>query len=382
MSRSPFLAVVAAGAFALAGCSAGDGDRGSAIPPAGAETVGDVAAIIAHQPTDSQNTAAAIEAISVLGSRINALADASADDAESGVGGCRNGREFLAAGAESHSTETREFLDPGCTQIARDVLRAFALRGPANEVVDRTISLYGPHQATPIAIRRETSITAHATFDRWGFPVVRDGYAQTTFGGLWIGNLKLSAGSSQTLMPSARNRTGTFCEDSTGYTAAGIPLLDAAFGWEGGTFGTQATRADDGHGLVTLSTIQRGSTFVGPRGSLSIAAAPANHRCPANAPAFRLAGGDLGGAFAIPIRAVYRHGVLWDLTVSGATLADGYRLNARSVRTALGGHAVTGVLANGGVRVASLAADAFGNGTLTITSSGAQYRLIDWTIVR
>ena len=105
-------------------------------------------------------------------------------------------------------------------------------------------------------------------------------------------------------------------------------------------------------------------------------------RLPAALPAFPIGGGAPAGIFTIPIRATYRHGVLWNLSVNDASLAGGYRFAANTVRTGFDAPNVMGVLVNGGIRVASLAADAFGNGTLTITSTGAQYRLIDWTIVR
>ena len=64
MARSAIFAVVAAFAFALAACS-GAKHSAPAVPVIGAdgaETVGDAAAIAAHQPTDSANAAAAIGA--------------------------------------------------------------------------------------------------------------------------------------------------------------------------------------------------------------------------------------------------------------------------------------------------------------------------------
>jgi len=43
---------------------------------------------------------------------------------------------------------------------------------------------------------------------------------------------------------------------------------------------------------------------------------------------------------------------------------------------------IRGVLSNGRLQIATFVANAFGNGTLTIAGTGAQYRLVDWTVVR
>ncbi|MEO6836171.1 MAG: hypothetical protein ABI231_09755, partial [Candidatus Tumulicola sp.] len=75
---------------------------------------------------------------------------------------------------------------------------------------------------------------------------------------------------------------------------------------------------------------------------------------------------------------------LWDVTVTGVSLAGGYALSVATRRTgeALAGASVRGGLTNGRMQIATLIANAVGNGELTITSTGAQYPLIDWTVVR
>ena len=134
MCRVLVFAIAVIAGFSLAGCGLDSGQSGSAIPLAGPETVGDAAATIAHRPTDSQNTAAAIDAVGVLGSRLNALAESAGDpDDLSGGAICRDGTEFFAPARRIGGalTETRAFYDPACTQLARDAIRVVTSRGPA-----------------------------------------------------------------------------------------------------------------------------------------------------------------------------------------------------------------------------------------------------------
>jgi hypothetical protein len=387
MRRFPVLAIVAAAAFALAGCTGGDGQGGSAIPLGGAETVGDAAAIMAHRPTDTQTTATAIDAVGALGSRIAALSrTAGDDDAGHATGTCRDGRRFFAPDrrGDARSTETRDYFDSGCTQLARDTLRLYTLRGAAGEVVERAISLYERGRSSPVAVRRETSFVSNARFGRWGFPLARDGFAQTTASALWVGNRRQSTEGSGIVLLPGRGVTTGYCQDSAGYSTAGFPSLDATFGWEGGTLDSQisATRTTEGDGAITLASIEQGQTFVGPIGSLATVAQRHAGSCPAASAAYRLSGGEPAGVFIAPIRATYRDGRLRRLSVSGASFSGGYRLNAVTTTAGLETPRVTGTLSGRGFRVAEFETDAFGNGTLTIASTGAQYRLIDWTIVR
>ncbi|MEO6835171.1 MAG: hypothetical protein ABI231_04615, partial [Candidatus Tumulicola sp.] len=310
MTRPLISAMVAAFGFALAGCGGGFGHSGSTIPGVASETVGDAAALVAHRPTDSQNAAAAINAVSALGSRIKALAGdggSAGDDLtragppDSGRGACRGGLEFFAPGrgGDRRSTETRQFFDLGCTRLASDTTRIFRSTGPRSEAVERAIALYAPGRSTPLASRREASRISNATFGRWGFPLVSDGFSTTTTSELWISNQKQSRSKSEIVMlPSWRN-VNDFCQDSAGYSLTGIPSLDSTFGWNGGTTGAPlpATRTAGRPGLVTVSSTQRGDTFAGPIGSLSIVASTPNHICPVAAPAYALAGGAPAGAF-------------------------------------------------------------------------------------
>jgi hypothetical protein len=410
MARLAFFAITAASAIAFASCSSTSGGgnagrAGSAIPAFGAETVGDAAAIVTHQPTDSQNAAAAIAALDALGSRIGSLAsDEIASDPINPAssaravpdGSCEDSFEFFvrqprgdAAAQASPSTETREFFDPGCTQLARDAVRIVRSIGPTEEIVNRTIRLYAPAHSAPIATRFESSRISDARFGRWGFPLAGDGFSRTTSSALWISHRKQAVSSSKIVVLPSRTSASVYCEGSAGYSATGIPSLDATFGWEGGTLESpgspSSVRTDDGEGIVTTSSTQRGNIFIGPIGSLWLNAGRPASGCPAAARTQTVAGGTPAGVFAIPIHATFRRGTLSGLFVPGAAFGGGYALSAYTVGRAgedLGSVTIDGIVNDGRVEIATFEANPFGTGALTLTSTGAQYRLIDWTIVR
>lgn len=130
-------------------------------------------------------------------------------------------------------------------------------------------------------------------------------------------------------MPAGSSGTNGFCSDSAGFNATGFPSLHKTFGWQGGVAG--GTRTVNGDGSVTWQAVHAGSVFSGAIGSLSISAGSPNAQCPISTPEYSLAGG---------------------------TIADG------------------------GTQIASFDVDVFGDGTLTVTSSGVQYVIDDWHVVQ
>ncbi len=386
MARSRFFAIVAVCAFALAGCSSRGGYSGFSTSGNGLETVDDAAAIVAHRPTGSQYAAAAIGAVDSVGSLVKELADAGGSNAMGRD--CREGAEFLAPSrtGDPRSTETREFFDAGCTQLARDTVRTFAPLGTGTESEAVAVSIYARNTAAPLALRLESSRITGAKFDALGFPIVRDGFARATTRQLLVSNQRRSISSSQIVMMPARGDDGnSLCAGSAGYDATGIPSLDATFGWQGTTVDSpRSIRRDDRSGGVTVSTTRIGSAVAGPIGSLSFLAGAPRKACANAATAYALAGATAASAFTIPIRAVYRHGRLSSLTVFRASFSGGFTLDlasSKNLRNRTGTLAVSGLLTNGKTHVANLFSDAFGSGVLTITSTGAQYRLVDWTVV-
>jgi hypothetical protein len=96
------------------------------------------------------------------------------------------------------------------------------------------------------------------------------------------------------------------------------------------------------------------------------------------APMFSVHGATANNAFSIPITLTYRHGTLWNLSVSNARFAGGESLD---VAMSPGRPpSLAGVITRGNTELAKFDTNAYGKGTLTITSSGAQYAIADWIV--
>ena len=392
--RPPAFAFVTALGVLLAACSAGlGGPGGAAMPYSGADgvqTVGDAAAIVAHHPTGSQNAAVAIAVTDAVGSRVRDVSDQNEEFAQGAARGslpangtCVDGIQFFAPDrhGDVNSTETLNFYDANCRALARDAVRQYATTGSNSERVTQTVYFDTRNTtAGPTAVRRTTAQISNATIGRYGFPAAADGFARNEQSQLTIGSKKqILAGSEIVMRPSGSN-VKAYCQDSAGYNAVGTPSLDATFGWQGGTLSTRsATRTNDGHGFFTWSSTQSGEVFEGPIGSLSIAAATANSACPIATPAYTLTGGTAKGAYAIPIVIRFFYSQLRSVAIREATVGNGLRLNV-STTERNAGTLIGGVISAGTTRVASFAANAFGNGALTITSTGAEYPIVDWNV--
>lgn len=173
-------------------------------------------------------------------------------------------------------------------------------------------------------------------------------------------------------------RGRSYCQSAAGYLAGGIPSLDQTFGWQSGAYigGKPGT---DSRGSAVWSANASGAVLQGSIGSLSIVR---NHAasCPMNSPAFVVKGGTSADAFTMPISMEFRRGELVNLSVVNARFASGDTLEVatRSDRQSV---QVRGVIMNGRSEVGTFVTNASGDGTLTITSSGAQYAIGDWIVV-
>ncbi len=170
-----------------------------------------------------------------------------------------------------------------------------------------------------------------------------------------------------------------FCQSSAGYSAAGIPSLDVTFGWQSGAFSGGA-RATDDRGSATWSANAGGNIVEGSIGALSLKRAAGGSSCPLTAPAFLIDGADAVNAFSIPISMAFHRGELASLSVANGMFANGESLDVTS-STNRHGTIVNGVIRTGRTRLGTFRTDGSGNGTLTITSSGAQYVVADWIVV-
>jgi hypothetical protein len=174
-----------------------------------------------------------------------------------------------------------------------------------------------------------------------------------------------------------RNALGGYCQSTAGYTVSGIPSLDESFGWEGGTF-DGGTRSTGDAGSAVWSANASGAVVQGAIGGLSIARSGAPASCPMTAPAFVVDGGVSENAFSLPISIAFRRGELANLSVVNGRFASGDSLEVTTNRAPV---EIDGRIANGRTQVGTFRINAIGSGTLTITSTGAQYVIADWIVV-
>jgi hypothetical protein len=295
-----------------------------------------------------------------------------------------SGYEFWAPdkNGDPNSTEAMYFYDSACTEVANDAVRIYTING-TSESVNRTVNTYALGNATPIATRTATVNFLNGTYDSNGFPIAADGFSRSAVSNLNLAGAKtISSGDEIVVVPSSSSTT-SFCSDSAGYNATGIAKLSETFGWAGGV-ASGGTRVDNGGGSVTWTSTHAGNTYKGSIGSLSLGDGTQNTACPISTPQFTLVGGTQGNAYTIPVTATYTLGELTNLTVTNATLASGYTLNV-TTNTSLSptnSAFISGVISSGSTQISTFSVDTFGDGTLTITSSGAQYVINDWHVVK
>lgn len=176
----------------------------------------------------------------------------------------------------------------------------------------------------------------------------------------------------------ARPALGQYCQSSAGYTVSGIPSLDETFGWQNGATG--GTRTADARGGSTWSANASGAIVQGAIGTLSVVRASASAACSTSSPAFVLRGGTAANAFSLPLSMAFHRGDLINLSVVNGKFGSGESLEVTTQPN--GRHTVIhGIVANGGSQLATFRTNASGYGTLTITSTGAQYVIADWVVV-
>ncbi len=302
-------------------------------------------------------------------------------DLSSGV--CTNGIEFFSPdkNGDPNSTESQFFYDSACTQLARDVVRIYTISG-TSESVNRTEKQYALNNATPTAQRTTTATIINGTYGSNGYPNPANGFARSATSELDIAGSKTLLGDNELVLLPGSGGVNTFCGDSAGYNATGIASLGETFGWQGQTSG--GTRTVNSDGSVTWQSTHAGNTAKGAIGSLAINAGTANTTCPIATPEYTLAGGTTGGTYSIPVTATFLHGELTDLTVTNATLASGNTLNVTTNTSVspTNSQFITGTVSSGSTQIATFAVNTFGDGILTVTSSGAQYVMNDWHVVK
>jgi hypothetical protein len=176
----------------------------------------------------------------------------------------------------------------------------------------------------------------------------------------------------------ARGRGMAFCRTFAGFGGDWVPALETTLGWQGATRGiAMALHRPDTP--LAVRAIAAGTAFVGPEGSIEPLDAWSRERCPSAIPTYAIIGKAMVLPFKIPFRLDYRNGRLWGLSVSHATFGT-YSIELTTMRFERTLR-IDGIIDDGRMRIADLRTDGLGTGDLTITSTGAQYRLVDWSVV-
>jgi hypothetical protein len=391
----PTVAVFLAAALglALSACSGGTGVTGGSIPSTAdsTQTVGDIADALVMRRTGSENARSGIGAAEVLGARLRQMIPLAGDAAWDGAAGatpstlerCRDGIELFAPdrNGDANSTEALVFYDPGCRRLALDDVRIYTPTGANSETVARSDAFYAPGASAPTAAATTQSTVSNATFGSYGLPLPADGFATSSTTHVTVGRTPiLSAGAEFVMMPGTAG-SNAFCENSAGFDPTGVVSLGETFGWQGGV-ASGGSRTVSGN-TVTWRATPAGTAYTAAPGALSILSGTTSDACPIASPAYTLAGGTAAGSYALPLTVQFRHGMLWNVSIARAALPGGDTLRVRTVHRAGRGHSlIEGAVSNGGTPIARFAVNLFGMGELTVVSTGAQYRIVDWVVVQ
>jgi hypothetical protein len=375
-------------ALALAGCA---GNAVNPVPqtaPAGPQISGGPFASPDLRIDGARIAAASVGALNSMGAAVTALAEESASESPSEVpkaaGICRDGVEFYAPdrAGDPNSTETEFFYSASCAQLARDAVRIYTPTGSNSETVSLTVSNYAPGDATPLSVRTTSAQLSNATLGSYGWPVVNDGFVLDAQSQLKAGSRTIDGDNEFVAMP-ASNNVSAFCSDWAGYNATGIARLDATFGWAGG-FLSGGTRTVNSDGSVTWTGSRSATLYEGPIGSLSITQGTLNSACPIATPAYALSGGTVKGSSIGTLSVTFDDGWLRSLTISRTSLSGGYSLTASSnagvwpTSTSF----ITGTVSRNATTIATFSVNAAGDGTLTVTATGARYDVAGWVVIR
>jgi len=396
--RTATLGLALAAILIFAGCSGGGGGS-SSTPASTGGTGGSSSTNPSGNGTTQTQSENSIATTNSLGSSAKSLTDynnavSPQADARTTLA-VQNGvcQPFTQGGSyefftpdknnDPNSTEQQYFYDNSCAQLARDETRTWTSTSSSSETLTHTMKIFALGNATPSAIRTDTVALLNATFDQYGFPNPALGFSRSDTGSLNIaGSNTINSGFEVVMLPISGG-TESFCGDAAGYNATGIQSLNETFGWQGAVAQT-GTRTVNSDGSVTWNVTHSGSTAKGPIGTLSLAVGTQNTACPITKPMYTLTGGTSLGSYNIPTVATYKNGMLLGLTITNATLANGYALNVTTSTTLspTSNLFISGTITNGSTQIATFNVNAFGDGTLTITSSGAQYVLTDWHVVK
>ena len=287
---------------------------------------------------------------------------------------------------DANSVEYQFFYDLACTQIAKDrmrVITSVAGTGTLKTLTETvTTSEYDKGNAVAVSVSTETN-TITGVFDHESYPTLKDGFSRASIRSeSQNGVVVLNRGSEFVAAPTSGSST-TFCGDSAGFNATRLSTTGQIHGWQ--NLLANGSRTVNSDGSVTWTNSSSGSVFAAtPPATFTVNKGTLNTACPISMPAFTLSGGALVSSYGVQAMSVtFKHGTITNLTVTNATLANGFTLNITTNTSVspTSSNFINGIITNAGVTIATFSVDANGNGTLTHTASGAQYAMIHWHVV-
>ena len=286
---------------------------------------------------------------------------------------------------DPNSYEYQVFYDAQCAQIARDhihVVNSTTGTTTVSQVTTETDKLYSQtNSTTPTSVSVEQN-TMTGQFSSSGYPIFSDGFARASTETLTVGSTVETQRGSEFVSAPKTSTSQTYCGDSAGYSGEEHAGNDALFGYQ--NLLSSTTRTVNTDGSVTYALNGSGSIYtVTPPASFTLNQGTLNTSCPITTPAFTLGGGTLkssygGGTFSV----TFLHGVILNLTITNEQLSNGYTLNVTTSASAAptSSSFITGTITKSGTTVATFSVDAFGDGTLTVTSTGAIYTMKHWHV--
>ena len=286
---------------------------------------------------------------------------------------------------DPNSYEYQVFYDSACTKIARDhvhVINSTTGTTTKTQVSTETDKHYSQTDSTnPTSVSVEVN-TLTGQVSTSGYPILSAGYSRASTYTLTVGGtVETKRGSEHISLPKTPT-SQSYCGDSAGYSGEQHEGNDVTFGYQ--NLLTSASRTVNADGSVTYSVNGGGSVYSAtPPATFTLNQGTLNTTCPIATPAFTLSGGTLkhsygGGTFTV----TFFHGVIQSLSIVNETLSNGYVLNASSNPGAspTSSTFITGTITKNGTTVATFNVDAFGNGTLTVTATGATYTMEHWHV--
>lgn len=288
---------------------------------------------------------------------------------------------------DPNSVQYQLYYDAACAQLARDTVRVISSVTGSGAVKTQTQTVttaeYDKGSTVSSSIRNEVN-TITGQFDAEGYPQLKLGFARSSILTVTEGGAVVESHANEYIAGATSSSSQTYCGDSAGFNNEKLSSTGQIHGWQNLT--ANASRTVNSDGSITWTDSSSGSVFSGAAvGALSIGKGALNNACPITVPAFTLGGGTLVSGYSVPsMSATFKSGTLMSLTVTNATLASGYTLNVTTDATQSPSSTkfINGVISKAGTTLATFGVDANGNGTLTVSATGAQFTMHHWHVVK